>query len=539
MGFDATTLGNHEFDYGVSGFAQMMNHAAKSDDALPAMVICNVDWDCMEEKGLTKEQKQLKEAFDTYGVKEYIIVEKNGVRIGITGVFGIDALACVPNCPIEFKNPVDALKETVSRMRDKEDVDMIVLVSHSGTADDEKKSEDEILAKSVPELDLIISGHTHTILQEPIVHGNTYIVSAAEYGKYLGSLSLTQQEDGRWKLENYDLIEVNESVITDKDTQKKVDAFMAMVDTKYMKRYGFHKDQVLCTNEVNFVPQDYVNTHHTELNLGSFMADAYTYAVEELMGEGMVDVAVVPSGTIRDSFPTGQLTVEHAFNSYSIGVGADGTPIYPLIGAYLTGKELKAVAEIDASISNFMTVARLYTDGLYWHYNPNRMILNKVTDIFLCNGKEERVELKDDRLYYLVTDYYTSQMLGGVTKMSYGLLSIIPKNADGTPIENFEDAIIMDGGEELKPWTAIARYMKSFEDTDGDGIGNVPAKYASLEGRKVIEDSKNIVDLVKNPNKFFFLILAVFAVVIAVFVGIILLLRKKIKKEMPQKHQNY
>ena len=172
------------------------------------------------------------------------------------------------------------------------------------------------------------------------------------------------------------------------------------------------------------------------------------------------------------------------------------------------------IAEIDASISDLMTAARLYTDGLYWNYNPNRMILNKVTDVYLCNGAEERVELEDDKLYRVVTDLYTSQMLGGVTDLSYGLLSLVPKFADGTPIENYEDAIIKTDGQELKAWVAIAQYMESFDDTDGDGIGDVPETYAHPEGRKVVEDSKKIGDLLKHPNKFFFAITGIFLVLI-------------------------
>ena len=509
----------------------MMNNAAKSGDALPTMVLCNVDWKSMEAAGLTEDQQILQDAFENLGVKDYIVVEKNGVKIAVTGVFGKDCLDCVPNCPLEFEDPVEAVKETVAEIQANEDVDMLVCVSHSGTWDDKDKSEDEILAKSVPELDLIISGHTHTKLDEAIVHGNTYIVSAGEYGKYLGNLSMTQKEEGVWVLDSYELITVDTSINPDGETQEKVDELMSMVDSKYLNQFGLTKDQVLCTNDIEFASSSDTSELHTEVNLGSIMADAYTYAAETLSDDKTpVDVAVVPAGTIRDTYAKGNITTENVFNSFSLGIGEDGIPGYPLISVYLTGAELKTVAELDASISDLMTTARLYTSGLYWHYNPNRMILNKATDVYLCGSDGERIELEDDKLYRVVTDFYSSQMLGNVTDMSYGLLSIIPKFADGTPIEHYEDAVVMSDGQELKAWVAIARYMQSFEDTDGNGIGNVPEKYGTQEGRKVVEDSKKIGDLLKNPNKFFFMILAVVLVLIAILVGIVVLIRKIVKK---------
>ena len=506
----------------------MMNRAVESGDALPAMVVCNVDWNGMKKKGLTEDQQLLLDAFENYGVQEYIVIEKGDVRVAITGVFGKDCLDCVPNCPLDFQDPVEAVAETVGTIRKNEEVDMIVCVSHSGTWEEDDKSEDEILAKEVPELDLIISGHTHTKLDEPIVHGDTYIVSAAEYGKYLGDLSMTQKSNGRWTMDSYELLTVEETIADDPETKKKVDALMDMVDTKYLEQFGLTKDQVLCTNDIEFTTSSDAGAFHTEQNLGSIMADAYTYAVE-LMSDDThpVDVAVVPAGTIRDTYAKGEITTENVFNSFSLGIGEDGIPGYPLISVYLTGAELKTIAEIDASVSDLMTTARLYTDGLYWNYNPKRMILNKVTDVYLCNGQEERVELEDDKLYRVVTDFYSSQMLGGVTDLSYGLLSIVPKFADGTPIENYEDAVVMADGKELKAWFAIASYMQSFE--------KVPQKYAAPEGRKVIEESNSLIDLVKNPNKFFFIIIAVVLIILAILVGIILLLVKIVKKIIKKK----
>ena len=390
----------------------------------------------------------------------------------------------------------------------------------------------------MPELDLIISGHTHTKLEEPIQHGDTYIVSAAEYGKYLGSLSMTQKENGRWNLENYELITVGENIEKDAKTQEKIDSLMDMVDSKYLAQFGYTKDQVLCTNEIEFASQSDTSEKHTEINLGSIIADAYTYAAEQVLGADTVAMSVAPSGTIRDSYAKGDITTENVFNSFSLGIGQDEIPGYPLLGVYLTGAELRMAAEIDASISDLMTTARLYTDGLYWHYNPNRMILNKATDVFFVNNQEERVELENDKLYLVVSDLYSAEMLGGVTDLSRGLLSIVPKFEDGTPIENYADAIIMKGDQELKAWVAIADYMSSFEDTDGDGIGNVPAKYGTMEGRKVVEDSKNILDLVKNPNKFFFMIMGIILLLLAIIAAIVAVVVKIVKKMKKRKRRD-
>lgn len=532
LGFDATTLGNHEYDYRAKGLANMLNKAVESGEALPPIVLCNVDWEGMKATGFTDEQQLIWNAFERYGVKEYMLVEKNGVRIAITGAFGKDSLDCAPNCPLTFREPAKAVKETIAKIKEQENADMIVCISHGGTSEREAVSEDEILAKSVPELDLIISGHSHTKLETPIVQGDTYIVSAGEYGKYLGSLSMTQKKDGRWAMDKYELIPVDASVMPDADTQKKIDRFMELADRKYLEQFGYTREQVLCTNEVDFVDLSDLYELHTEMNLGSLIADAYTYAVEEfsMSDNNPVDVTVVPSGIVRDTYTKGNLTVENVFNSFSLGIGQDGIPGYPLLSVYLTGKELKTLAEIDASVSVFMPTARLFTDGLCWNYNPHRMLLNRVTDAYLINGKGERVELEDEKLYRVVSDFYSSQMLGSVTDLSFGLLSIVPKFADGTPITNYEDAIIMADGRELKAWVAIAKYMQSFPDTDGDRIGNVPAKYGIKEGRKVAEDSRNLLELLKKPNRFFFMFIGAAVLLLGIVTALVLLFAKLIRK---------
>ena len=538
LGYDVTTFGNHEFDYRSKGLANMLKAAKSSGETLPEIVVCNVDWESMEKAGLSDGQKQIREAFETYGVKDYAMVQKGDVKIAVVGVFGKDALECAPTCELSFKDPVEAVKQTVEEIRKNEDADMIACVSHSGTWEDESKSEDELLAKAVPELDLIISGHTHSELTEAIQHGNTYIVSCGEYGRNLGLLSMTQKQDGRWDLTSYDLIPVSEDIKPDEATQKRIDKLMDKVDTNYLADFGYTRKEVLAQNDVEFNSLEEMETKHEELNLGDIMSDAYVYAVEnsEYYDGDPVDVAVVPSGTVRDTYTKGDITVEDVYNSFSLGIGRDGVAGYPLINAYLTGKELKLVAEVDASISDFMTTARLYCSGLNFTYNPHRMILNKVTDCYLTRADGERTEIQDDKLYHVVTDLYTGQMLGSVMKMSYGLLSLEPKDKDGNPIENLEDQAVMEGNKELKAWDAIARYMQSFDDTDGDGIANVPEYYASLHDRKVVDNSKNIISLIKNPNKFTAIIVSVTLIIIVMIVLVTVLIRKVVRKIRKKKN---
>lgn len=144
------------------------------------------------------------------------------------------------------------------------------------------------------------------------------------------------------------------------------------------------------------------------------------------------------------------------------------------------------------------------------------------------------MEVEDKKLYRVVADLYSGQMLGAVTDMSYGLLSIVPKHADGTPIEDFEDAIIYEGTKELKAWDAIARYMASFADVDGDGIPDVSDYYNAQHDRKVVEESRSMGDLLKNPSRYavmFVIILLIFIFLVVLLAVLVIKLIRRMKKK--------
>lgn len=537
IGYDATTFGNHEFDYRSEGIANMLRAAKRNAEEdptlkLPALVSANIDWD----KNTSKDNLLVKTAMEEYGSSPYTIVERGGVRVGMFGVLGSDADNCAPESGLEFEDIVETSKEVVKAM-EKEDVDMIICLSHSGTFEDEDISEDEILAKEVPEIDIIVSGHTHTRLDQPLQYGDTYIVSAGCYCENLGEIELSQKENGRWSMNDYELLPLTAQTSEDPSIQSQLANYKQKVNDEYLYHFGYTFDQVIAENPVTFTQMDTFATEHKEDPLGSIISDSYIYAVQQAEGENYekVYVALSPSGAIRDTFQTGPVTVSDAFNVSSLGIGADRIPGYPLVSVYLTGQELKTIAEIDVSISKIMTTAQLYPSGMRWTYNPNRMFLNRVTDVeFMTNvpySKETQTEkIEDDKLYRVVAGLYSAQMLGTVQDMSMGLLKLEPKDKDGNPITDFEKVIIHDqNGTEVKEWYALASYIDSMEENE-NGISQIPSYYGDIEGRKEKVDSKNPIELLKNPNKFAWILYGVITILILIIIFIIRWILKKIRK---------
>ncbi|MBM6766355.1 metallophosphoesterase, partial [Faecalicoccus pleomorphus] len=155
------------------------------------------------------------------------VVKKGNVKIALIGVMGNDSIEDTPTTKLKFKDPIKSVKQTVAEIKRKEKVDMIVCLSHSGTSQT-KTSEDEELAKKVPDLDLIISGHTHTVLNKPLRHGQTYIVSCGAYGRYTGLVKLKQKLNHRWKLVDYRLISMTQAIPKDQQVEKQLRADTAL-----------------------------------------------------------------------------------------------------------------------------------------------------------------------------------------------------------------------------------------------------------------------------------------------------------------------
>ena len=517
LGFDATTIGNHELDYRDAGLARMLRAAVESGGPLPELVVSN----------LTATDDAVRAALDEYGAKPYAVIERGGVRMAVFGLMGKDSLETAPMTEFKWEPIVDAAKRVVKQIGENEAVDLIVALSHSGVFPDPKKSEDELLAKAVPEIDVIVSGHEHLFFEEPITVGNTHIVSQGENGDYFSALTLVRRADGRWDVAECSHRLIDDGVPEDERISTMVEGYIRDASDLYLSLFGYELNQVLARNGWTFTPlAEFGNTLREE-PLGNLISDAFRYAVEQAEGENYEEIAMAltAKGLVRGSFVPGDITVRDAFNVASLGIGADGTPGYPLISVYITGKELKTAAEVDVSVSGLMSAAQLYPSGVCWTYNPNRLLLNRVTDVWIEKSDGTREEIDDGTLYRIVTSLYCGQMLSAVEGRSFGLLSVTPKNSDGSVMTDFEANIIHDKeGREVKEWTAIASYLAS--------MGVVSDYYGAMQGRKVAVPDASIGAILSRPNNVGMIAIAVVLVLMLLIALIVYLVATRKKRKV-------
>ena len=516
LGYDATTAGNHEFDHEGLGFARMLTAARTSGDTVPALLMANY-----KPSDDNPDQLDIQRAMSAYGVKDYMLLERGGVTYGIFGLMGTDSDDCAPTSGFTLEDPIEAAKRCVKALEE-QGAQFIICLSHGGTNVKESKSEDQQLAKKVDGIDLIISGHTHTTLTEPIVEGDTYIVSAGPYCENLGSITLEWTEDGEKTLKDYRLTPIDETVAEDQTIATLVEGWKNQVSSSYLASYGLSYDQVFTTSDYDLPkPQ---NKDRVDNALGNLVADAYHWASTTLVEDApdVETVAVVADGVLRASLYKGNITTSQAFDVLSMGVGEDGKSGYPLVSCYLTGKELKAVMEVDASVSPIMTGTQLYMSGAQYSFNTHRLIFNRVTGAQLEEpayavnfGSQSLSKLENDKLYRVVSGMYSAQMLGTVKDKSFGILSIVPKDENGQPITDFSTRILRDkNGNEIKEWYALAAYLQNF-GTDG-----VPSHYEA-GSCKTISTSWNPIELVKNPSLFSVGLVLVFILLVVLVVFLV------------------
>jgi len=543
MGYDALTLGNHEFDLKPKGLARII-HSAANLGGMPSIVFSNAIFSRESDR-----DDALEEVFQKSMVKPYVVLKKGGMKIGIFGLMGKDAAEKAPFAsPVKFRDPVEISREMVKVLREKEKVDMVICLSHSGVQEAKSRSEDEVLAKKIQGIDVIVGGHSHTRLEKPIGINSTFVVQAWAYGKCVGVLDLLW-ENGKARQKNYRLIDIDSSIPGDMALQKKVESFTDAIDRNVLRGANLSSRKVIAQTAFD------LTIGEEESNLGNLIADSIRWYVNQQDydpkdPQTRVVVAMESNGLIRDNLLRGKtdgLAVGDVFRTAPLGIGVDDTMGYPLISCYFYASEIKKSLEVLTSVyplkgsSYFLQVS-----GLKFTYNPKRIIFDRVTNIWLGSEEEGYVPLdyskSNKNLYRVATNIYNGAFLKVVGKFTYQILNIIPKDRTGAPVADLA-ALRVDadkgqaGIQELKEWIGVMEYIKNFPDTNGDGLPDIPDKYRGKLGRIVVEASLNPISLLSRGTMVTWAAFSALVALIFLLAVIAGLIGKKIRRRRLSRSQ--
>ena len=261
VGYDAMTIGNHEFDNGQENLHKLLN-------------MLNLD---IVSSNLFVNGKPFVD-------KPYMIYKVNGVRIGVIGImlkelFEMTALKNLDG--IEVKDPVATAQKYIDEIDPK--TDLIILLTHNGVDNDME------LANQVHNADIIIGGHSHTRLPKPRKANNVLICQAGSYTRNLGRLTVDVQGDSVAGFD-YELINTWADSVKDPNPELKalVDKYQSEIDSEYNR-------------ELATIKTAWISNSSSESNLGDFITDA-------MRKESGADFALMNSGGIRKDLPAGPVT---------------------------------------------------------------------------------------------------------------------------------------------------------------------------------------------------------------------------------------
>jgi 5'-nucleotidase / UDP-sugar diphosphatase len=471
LGYDAITLGNHEFDWTPTGLAKIVSNATILGFTVP-IVATN-----LQNASTDLGARYVKAIVKTKLVKTL----PNGIKVGIFGLLGQNAVAVTPTvAPLTFDPIATAATAIVQELRTQDQVDVIIALSHSGI-NQAGAGEDAVLAAAVPDIDVILSGHTHDALTTAVKVGKTIITQTGRYGEHLGKLALTVSKSASATtvtLDSYDLLPVDDSVAGDTAMQTRIGGYETAISTA-LAPAGLSYLKTLAKTTVD------IPGGAGETPIGDLVTDSYRTVVSALTPTAPPAVAIDAAGAIRARLAkgtTGVVSFADMFRVLPLGIGPDGLPGYPLVTFYLNGVDLRAGMEFSAASTNSDYV--LQVSGLEVHLDGTQPPFHRVTSIKVGGTA---IDLTDTTTCYkTTTTLYVAGLLGLVGQATGGALAVVPKDQDcATTIADMTSRIVRQGATaaapELKAWQALTSFLTMLPQDAG--VPAIPAIYGASQGR--------------------------------------------------------
>jgi 5'-nucleotidase len=442
LGYDLTTLGNHDFDLGLPNLVSALK-TAQALGELPGIVASNIHFSASdpaddELEALYSTDPAAKAAMHSYRVIE----TSDGIRVGFIGIMGVDASAVAPfKTPVTFSevhvDPSDAnntdkvlphlyadLQPVVDTLRNDEKVDLVVALSHAGLAPDlPELSEDDKIAAHVAGIDVIISGHAHESSATPVIVKNevtgkeVIVLNGGSRGQFVGRIDLTIPADPsqsvRFDTGTQALVPVDDTIVPDTQYASMLEEAIETIESSgdiggktalehlISRSLGTDvKNDASQAGDLYFYPLATMSFDMKGSRPLAFLtADAHLHMLDTL---GMTaDFAIQAGGTIRTELlkgKTGAITVGDAFRIVPLGTSPfDGTIGYPLVRVRIPIGAVRLLFEFTSGRGPGASSFDLTGGGIVAEYDCSREPITTVAQAFVPeNGRVMKLWIDSD-----------------------------------------------------------------------------------------------------------------------------------------------
>jgi len=361
LGYDAGEMGNHEFDWGRAALKDMIDEAK-----FPVL------------GGNVLEEGKLID-----GIKPYTIKEVNGLKIGIIGLISPETPGSVDPKNItglKFASAKETVEKYIPELKE-QGADMIFVLSHEGDVADEK------LASSVTGIDLIVGGHSHTLMEDAKQVNNTLIVQAGTQGEKVGSVNLAIDPQTK------KIVSFKNTLIPVTDKNFKPDPEIEKIIAPVVNEAKEKMSEVVGKSEVNL-------THDRKKVFETVMGNVVTDSMRESTG---ADVAMQNSGGIRDQIMAGEVTMGDLYRVMPFDKF--------IVSMDLTGKQIKDLMENSAGRKK----GNMQVSGITMDIEPKQAKWHKVSNI-----KIGGVPLDMNKFYRVTTDDFLAGGANGYSTFTEG-----------------------------------------------------------------------------------------------------------------------
>ncbi len=457
LGYDVTTLGNHEFDFGPAALARSIG-VAQGNGGLPPIVASNIHFSSGSSADDPLAALYSSDVTDSSPIHPYrVLTTSHGIKVGILGYVGVDASSDATNkAPVAFseerghdagvaddasaasalaaslKLVYEDLQPVVDTLRNVEKVDLVVALSHAGVADSSTEalieaSEDWNICTNVTGIDLIVSGHAHNTDARPIEVTNTaskpcLVLNASAFGQHVGRVAFTIPADPSapvtWDRATQALVPVNDKTVPDVSEAKALPGIVQSIEESGSAAGGESylegllslttgtkvKNDPAKPGDLYFYPVgkttfDLLDTP----SILSLSADSMLKASDAWAAETKgpsTDLAIESAGVIRAVVrqgKTGVIAAGDAFDVVPLGVSpSNGTVGYPLLRAYLYLIEVQGVFEYARAMGATNSNFDLGMGGAQVEYDATRPLVMSEADLLGGKGQVMKITIASD-----------------------------------------------------------------------------------------------------------------------------------------------